>query len=272
MPRNDLKHVPIDLLVPNDWNPQDQDEATFQRLVDEIVENGFMDPCEVVPLEDGRYRIIGGEHRWMAAKAAQKGLEEAGKPDAAKELDELPCIILTGDRWKDEDLQKFVTIRLNVIRGKLDPEKFLKLYEELADKYGAESLQTLMGYTDAKGFQKLVDGVRKGMQKALPKDLQDEFEDRAKDAKTAEDLQRIIQMLFAKYGETVDQSFMIFTYGKQEHIYVQMNKDMRKAMDKVVVFCKMTCQDINDFMVPITQAYMKAALEALEKGEKAPSA
>jgi len=109
------------------------------------------------------------------------------------------------------------------------------------------------------------------MQKALPKDLQDEFEDRAKDAKTAEDLQRIIQMLFAKYGDTVDLSYMIFTYGKQEHIYVQMNPAMRKAMDKVVAYCKMTCQDINDFMVPITQAFMKEALAALEKGEKFPA-
>lgn len=248
--KHDLKYLPVDDLVPNAWNPQSQNEAVFSRLVDEITDVGFIDPCEVVSMEDGTYRIIGGEHRWQAAKKV--GLEE------------IPCVILQGKKWKDEDLQKFVTIRLNTIRGKVDPDKFMKLYEEMAAKYGQEPLQQLMGYADSKAFEKMVSGVRKGLKKSMPPEMMAEFDKAAKDAKTGEDLEKIVQMLFAKYGDTVELSFMIFTYGKQEHFYVQMDSKMRKAINKVADFCKMTSTDINKFMGPIIQECMKKALQDLE--------
>lgn len=251
--KHDLKYLPVDDLVPNAWNPQDQNEATFMRLCDEISEVGFIDPCEVVAMEDGTFRIIGGEHRWQAAKKVG--------------LDEIPCVILQGKKWKDEDLQKFVTIRLNTIRGKVDPEKFMALYEEMAGKYGAEPLQQLMGYADTKAFEKLVHGVKKGLKKSLPPEMVEEFEKAAKDAKTAEDLEKIVQMLFAKYGDTVNLSFMIFTYGKQEHFYVQMNQKMRKAMNKVADYCKMTSTDINVFLEPIFKECLKKASEDLETAQ-----
>jgi ParB-like chromosome segregation protein Spo0J len=259
--QHDLKYLPVDLLVPNSWNPQDQDEVTFQRLVDEVKPDstGFIDVVQVVAMEDGTYRILGGEHRWMAAKAA--------------DIEEVPCIVLQGEKWKDEDLQKFVTVRLNTIRGKIDPEKFLKLYREMAEKYGTEALQGLMGYTDQKAFQRLVDGVKKGMRKSLPKDMSDEFEAKAKEAKTVEDLQKIIQTLFTKYGDTVKHSFMIFTHGKQEHIYITMDRKMVRAMTKVAEYCKLTGADINEFMAPITNEYMKEAtkrLAAEKKDQEAP--
>lgn len=233
----DLKHLPIDLIVPNAWNPQKQDELTFQRLCDEIRDVGFVDPLEVVPMDDGTYRILGGEHRWQAAKLVG--------------LDEVPCVVLVDKKWQDEDLQKFTTIRLNVLKGKMDPEKFAKLYGEMADKYGAESLQQLMGYVDTKGFQKLVGDVKRGMKKSLPKELQDEFDEKAKEAKTVEDLSNIIQHLFAKHGDTVNLSFMIFSYGKQEHIYLQMDRETKKAVDKIIAYCKQTEQDINDVIGPV---------------------
>lgn len=250
----DLRYIPIDLVQPNSWNAQAQDELTFQRLCDEIRDVGFIDPLEVVPLKDGTYRIIGGEHRWQAAKVVG--------------LDEVPCSVLVDSKWQDEDLQKFATVRLNVLKGKLDPEKFAKLYGEMATKYGAESLQQLMGYVDTKGFQKLVGDVKRGMKKSLPKDLQDEFDEAAKEAKTVEDLSNIIQHLFAKYGDTVGKSFMIFTYGKSEHIYVQCNTKTKKALDKVLAYCRSANEDINDFLGPIIEQAGKDALRALEKSKK----
>lgn len=232
-------YLPVDLLVPNSWNAQTQDEVTFNRLVDEVKEDstGFIDTITVVPMDDGTYRILGGEHRWMAAKKA--------------DLEEVPCLVLQGEKWKDEDLQKFVTVRLNVIRGKTDPEKFLSLYREMTTKYGADALQGLLGFTDQKAFQKLVDGVRHGMKKSLPKDLSEEFDKEAKNAKTVEDLQRIIQTLFAKYGETVQHSFMIFTHGKQEHIYIQASTKALRSLRKIMTYCQVSGADINKVMEPI---------------------
>lgn len=250
----DLKYLPIDLIHPNSWNPQTQDELTFQRLADEIRDVGFVDPLEVVPMSDGTYRIIGGEHRWQAAKVVG--------------LDEVPCAIIADKKWQDEDLQKFATVRLNVLKGKLDPEKFAKLYGEMADKYGADALQQLMGYVDTKGFQKLVGDVKRGMKKSLPKELQDEFDEKAKEAKTVEDLSNIIQHLFAKHGDTVNLSYMIMTYGKQEHVYVQMNAKTKKAMDKVLAYCKHSNEDINDFLGTIIEQAGKTALKELDKSRK----
>lgn len=253
-PKLDLKYVPIDLIHPNSWNAQTQDEITFQRLVDEIRDVGFVDPLEVVPMSDGTYRIIGGEHRWQAAKVIG--------------MDELPCAVIADKKWQDEDLQKFATVRLNVIKGKLDPEKFAKLYGEMAEKYGAEALQQLMGYVDTKGFQKLVGDVKRGMKKSLPKELQDEFDEKAKEAKTVEDLSNIIQHLFAKHGDTVSLSYMIVTYGKQEHVYIQANSKTKKALDKVLAYCKHANEDINDFMAPIIEEAGKQALKQLEKSKR----
>jgi len=245
----ELKYLPIDLLVPNDWNPNQESEATFLRLVEEIKDVGFIDPCEVVPLDDGRYVIIGGEHRWRAAK-------EVG-------LEEIPCVILVGKKWTDEDLQRLVTVRLNVLRGRLNPDKFIALYNEMAEKYGQDALQSLFAYTDSKAFQKLVEGVKKGMKKALPKEMQKDFDEAAKEAKTVDDLAKIIQEMFSRYGNTVPLSFMVFSFGKQDHVYVQINAKTRKALNKVLAYCKATQTDLNDFLAPVIAEAAKRATAAL---------
>lgn len=251
--RHEQAYLPVDKIIPNDWNANEEDEATFDALVDEVSETGLIDSLTVVPMDDGTYRIIGGEHRWMAAKAS--GSEE------------VPCLILTGEKWRDEDLQKFVTVRMNVIRGKLNPEKFAKLYHEMAEKYGAEQLQKMFGFVDKKAFNRIVKGVAKAAKQSLPKELHKEMDEKVKDAQTVDDLGTIVQEMFQKYGDTVGHSFMIFTHGKQEHIYIQMNQSMRKAMDKVVLYCETTGTDINDFMEPLTKIYLKEAKASLEGGE-----
>ena len=248
--KHDQAYIPVDRIVPNSWNANEEDERTFDHLVEDVAETGFIDSLTVVPLDDGNYRIIGGEHRWMAAKASGEN--------------EVPCLILQGAKWKDEDLQKFVTVRMNMLKGKLNPEKFLKLYHEMADKYGEEQLQKLFGFTDKKAFKKILKGVTNAAKQALPKELHDDLEEKAKDAQTVEDLGTIVQEMFQKYGDTADKSFMIFTHGKQEHIYIAMSTDMRRAMDKVCLFCDTAGQDINDFMVPVVKACLDKAMQSLE--------
>lgn len=94
-------------------------------------------------------------------------------------------------------------------------------------------------------------GTKKAVKNALPKELGDEFNRRAEDAKTVQDLQGILQSIFAKYGDTLDQSFLIFTYGKQPHVYVATNAASRKAVDRLIEFCRDTGDDINDVLAPI---------------------
>jgi acyl carrier protein len=247
----EFQWVPIDKIIPNTWNINTEDDITFNLLQDEISSVGLIDPLEVVPTEDGLFVILSGEHRWRAA-------QNLGHED-------VPCILLTDEKWKDADLQKFVSVRLNVIHGKTDPDKFVVFYNEMAHKYGAESMQRLMGYADSLQFQKMVGLVKKGLAKSLPKEMAKELEDKTKDVKTVQDLERIIQELFAKYGDTVNQSFMIFTYGKQQHIYVAMDAKMRRAMDKAMECCRLTGADMNDFMRPVVEDFVRKASVEIEK-------
>jgi hypothetical protein len=62
--------VPIDALVPNEWNPNKMDERTYEAERESIREHGFIDPCLVRthPTQDGKHEIIDGEHRWKAAR------------------------------------------------------------------------------------------------------------------------------------------------------------------------------------------------------------
>jgi len=251
----DFRWIPIDQIIPNAWNINTQDDITFNMLQDEIAEVGMIDPLEVVPTEgaDGEtvYTILGGEHRWRAAK--NLGHEE------------VPCILLTDTKWKDQDLQKFVTVRLNVIHGKIDPDKFVGLYNEMATKYGADSMQRLLGYSDTQQFQRMLGWVKKGLKQSLPKEMAQDVEDATKEVKSVADLSKIIQELFNKYGETVNQSFMVFTYGKQQHIYVAMDAKMRRSMDRVMECCKITGVDLNDFMRPVMDDLVKKAAIEIEK-------
>jgi hypothetical protein len=64
-------------------------------------------------------------------------------------------------------------------------------------------------------------------------------------------------------------SFVVFTYGKQEHIYVQANSKTKKALDKVLSYCRSAGEDINDFLAPIIEEAGKKALKELEASKKA---
>ena len=226
---------------PNAWNPNQMDQDDFNRLVREIETVGFIDPVQVIPKEGGRFTTIGGEHRVSAAKELR--------------LDNIPAMVLDGPRWQDVDLQKLVTVRLNVLKGRLNPEKMAVLYQQMAKKYGEDALQNLFAFTDQQGWDKLVSGIKQGLSKtSLPPEKQREFEERAKEAKTLKDLERILNELWSSYGDTVQLSFMVFTYGKREHFYVSMDRKTRAAITRVAAHCKAHGKDINVVLGPAIQA------------------
>lgn len=246
-----VEEIPLDKVVKNAWNPNVLPDKAFDRLVKEIEEVGYLDPVQVVPLDDGTYRLLGGEHRVAAVRSL--GWES------------IPAVVLTGEKWKDEDLQKAVTVRLNVIRGKLDPTRMALLYDEMAEKYGKEALQDLFAYTDDNAWTDVLDTIKRGLKKSgLSADAQKEFAEAAKETKSVEDLGLILNQLFAQYGDTVNQSFMIFTYGKREHVYYAMTKEVRAAVKKFTKFCTASGDDLNDVLGPV----IIAAAKKLPKPQK----
>ena len=65
-----MKEVPITLLDPGKWQPRGMmDPEELKELCDSIVEHGILSP--ILVQEDGaRYKIIAGERRYLAARAA----------------------------------------------------------------------------------------------------------------------------------------------------------------------------------------------------------
>lgn len=100
------KTVSIDEVYPNKWNPNVQDEKTFQREIESIKIHGFIDPI-LVRKKGDVYEIIDGEHRWRAArelKYTEIIIESLGEVDdtTAKIL----CIKMNNLRGQDDVLKR----------------------------------------------------------------------------------------------------------------------------------------------------------------------
>lgn len=238
--------IDITKIDPNPWNPNEQDEKTFNRLCQEIEDVGFLEPIHVVPYEDEdtketRYLILGGEHRWRAAGVI--GMKK------------IPALLLKHERFSDVDFQKAMTVRLNVLKGRLNKEKMVKLFQDFADRYSSEEVQDMFAFTSKDAWQKLVGDMRKGLKKSgMPAELMAEFDKNSQTARTVEDLSKIIQHLYDMYSDTVPFGFMVFTYGKKEHVYVSMTKKAKTAMDALTKAAKSQRIDINDLLTPALEA------------------
>jgi len=229
--------VPVSLIEPTASNPNEMDDPTFNRLVAEMEATGMIDPIQVVPFEGGKFRIIGGEHRWQGAKVLS--------------WEKIPCNILTDERFVDVDLQELLMVRLNVIKGRINPDKFTKLYEDKVEKYGADQLQTLFGYTSTDAWKK----VTKGVEQALTTSglgssgLVGELKKRTKQIRSIDGLGRVLNQLFKKYGSDLKHSFMIFTYGGKRHLYIMLSDDAMGALEEIMAKCRKDDRDINDVLV-----------------------
>jgi len=107
------KQVQIDEIMPNPWNPNVQDKATFEKEKKSIQELGMLGSI-LVRDYFGKYQILDGEHRWKAAK----------------ELGYTEMTVETMGEISDQQA-KFLTIHLNNLRGKDDVFKRAAILKEL---------------------------------------------------------------------------------------------------------------------------------------------
>lgn len=251
-----VEDIPVELVVKNSWNPNAMPAAAFDRLVQEIKDVGFLDPVQVVPMEDGTYRLLGGEHRVEAVKSLG--------------WTTVPAIVLSESKWQDEELQKLVTVRLNVLKGKLDPSRMAALYDEMAEKHGEEALKELFAYTDSGAWKKMISSIGKGLkQSGMPDSVVAKFMDQAKEKSALEDLGKILNMLFSEFGDTVQQNFMVFTYGGSQHLYVAVDSSMWKTLSRVTRFCREYGVEINEFMRPVLDEMLAKTREEAKTARKA---
>jgi hypothetical protein len=205
------RNLPIGQLVANKDNPNTMSDAEFNMLSDNFDKIGITDPIFVRRIAEDVYRIVGGHHRWEMAKL--HGFEE------------VPCTIIDDPEF-DDDQEKFQVVRMNVIRGKMSPDKFMALYNSLDKKYEAEIMAEAFGFADEEAFKKLT----KQMSKSLPKELQADFEKAAKELKTIDGLSKLLNGMFSKYGNTLDYNFMLLDYGGRDSVWIRMASAERKKL------------------------------------------
>jgi len=204
----EVRLIPIDLLVEAPWNPQKMTDREFNALVENIRQVGLIDPLQVVPLPDGKYRVIGGNHRLQALRIL--------------EYEYVQCVICEDF---DEDLQRLQSVRMNVIHGKLDPEKFLRLHEEMVKKYGKEAIDLYM-ITD----EKILKSLMKDLKEGLPPEMAKKMDEARKEIKTIDDVGKVLNEIFSKHGDTLKFGFLVFSFGGKEHHYVEMDQKLLKRV------------------------------------------
>lgn len=123
------KTVRVELLDPNGWNPNEQDDETFLKEKTSIRRFGFVVPIIVRP-SGKRFEIIDGEHRWRAA--IELGLTEIPVHDIGPIPD-----------YEAEQL----TIILNELRGKPNEKKLATSLKRLLASDTLDRLTEVLPYS-----------------------------------------------------------------------------------------------------------------------------
>lgn len=125
--------LPVGDIFPNPWNVNSMAPADFEKLKKSIARYGLPLPVVVRPhpWETGKWQVVDGEHRWLAAK-------EIGWSDVR-------CTIVD----YDDETAKEAGIVLNGLRGSPDETKLGSLLRELAAKRDEQELRDVMPFDRA---------------------------------------------------------------------------------------------------------------------------
>jgi len=216
--------IPVDRIVPSDWNPNHMPDETFRELADEILREGFDHPIVVVPLGD-RFRLVSGEHRWKAAKAT--GLQE------------IPAIIKTD--W-DEKMEKIETVRRNLLTGKLDDQRFAALVNSLRAEHDipVSVLSQEMGFRSTAEFQSHYQKEltqKKKQQEAVVEEVQSGPE------QTLENLTTFVAEVVQTYGDTAGEGLVGFYHRGKPAFLVSCTPELKRALVALLAKTKQTKQD-----------------------------
>lgn len=204
----DTIKLPIDRIAPNLFNPNEMSEEAFANLEDNVDQIGFVDPIVVTPDSDGNFIIIDGQHRWEQQRIS--GVKE------------IPCVVVSNEVFNEKTLM-LQTVRLNNIRGTLNPEKFNALIDKLVKDHGVkfDDLIDELAFEDEDYFQELIKAGRE----EVPKEARKEYDKAVKKVNSIDGLAKLIERLWLKYSGTLPANFFIIDYGDLRHLWLQMPPD-----------------------------------------------
>lgn len=237
--------IPVEDLIPDEDNPNQMDEATFDQLVEEIREQGFDEPIQVRPHpeHEGKWQIGSGHHR-------TKGAIVLG-------MTHVPAIIKD---WSDRE-QKVALVKRNALRGELDKTKLVALYRDLSKGKDAVQVQRELGFTNPKRFEALYDQAEKSLNPKQRKKLQDAKET----IKSVDDLSSVLNKIFKESGSELDKGYMVFSFGGKKHHYFQIGAETEARLQSIIAHCEDNDLQYTDVM---EQLVAKAVQDGLPKTGK----
>lgn len=152
-----VTYTPVEEIVPNEYNPNRQNENEFRLLIKSMREDGFTQPIVCLPrgagtpepevLPDGQspddhscFVIIDGEHRWRAAQ--KLGMETV--PHVTVDMDEAQA--------------RISTLRHNRASGSEDVDKAADVMRDLQDLGALDMAQGALQLDDTE-MNRLLDDI-----------------------------------------------------------------------------------------------------------------
>src|ERR1035437_1496599 len=209
-----VRMLALDSLEEAAWNVTEDDEKSLALLIANIKQVGFAENLVVMPLEGDRLRIVSGHDKARAARALR--------------LTKVPCAVLPAEF--PEEIQKLLTVRMNVIKKKLSPLKLMRLMNELSSKYSEDIARSMMMFSD----QAQLDHMLKTVRQAMPTAAKKELDKKKESIKSTDDLASVVGEIYNRAGTQLSRGFAIFSFGGQHHIYSTMEKPLRAKIMSIV--------------------------------------
>lgn len=241
--------IPIEDLIPDDDNPNEMDEATFDLLIEEIREEGFDEPIQVRkhPTLEGKYQIGGGHHRVKAATVI--GMQS------------VPAVV---KQWDDRK-QKVALVKRNALRGELNKQKMAKLYKDLAkNSKDPVQLQRELGFSNPKKLDALIEQAEKSLTQTQKKKLAEAKEN----IKSLDDLSSVLNRIFKESGSELEQGYMVFSFGGKEHHYFKINDETNDALHRIKNRCEKEGTNFTEALQSIVTEASPAPIRASKRKKK----
>lgn len=227
--------IALDRLDLNPDNVNEMGDSELESLVRHIRSVGMIEPIQVIPTQDGRFMILGGEHRYKAAK-------EIGMPS-------IPAVVITDPRFADKDLLDLTAFKLNVIKGKQDPIKFVKLYEKMAAKYGQDAVKEVFAVSDKTLWKKLTKNLISGLKESgVPGSVLDEIEKAGNSAPNLEKMAKRVGKILSSVKGGSEYGAMIFTHGDSKSIIISVDENLFKLMEFLSAYSSSTSVKMSDLL------------------------
>jgi hypothetical protein len=239
--------IAVENLIPDEDNPNEMDEATFDQLVEEIREQGFDEPIQVRehPSLEGKFQIGSGHHRTKAAIVLGMSV--------------VPAIIKD---WSDREI-KVALVKRNVLRGDPNKQKLVALYRDLAKGKDSVQVQRELGFTSTKKFEALYEQAAKNLNPKQRKKL-----DEAKETiKSVDDLSSVLNKIFKESGSELDKGYMVFSFGGKKHHYFQIDKTTQDNLETIIAHCEKHDIPYTDVMQSIVADALNGSLPTSAKAK-----